>query len=414
MLAYVLETLQYCNRIMQRDLATNYPTNSKKRKSCEGGTVQTQPQEKKTKPESIFYSVPSAVFKDSLFPYLQLSELIGLARASQFLFRTVGLRLPAFSNPPIAPERPFDEQPDTWRHRPITFPRNGLLSNKALENLAKAAASTQKFTWNNPEIDTDDLKKSLRHLTNLTNINLDNCSNLGDSSFLGVLGEKSKLTKLSFQDCESMVDLTYLEDLRNLLQLNISGCEALRELSALHDLCNLQYLDMSGVHLVTNFAVLRRLVSLTFLNISHCYGCTDISFLEEMKVQTLVMRNLDGLEGPLDPVGNMPNLTELDVTGSAATGDMRWLAGTNEKLESLNISENDELWDLSAVAQLPSLTVLIATSCPSVVDVLSFFPSMKNRLRKADFRFCENMSAESKDYLEQIKPKIPTCIVRPP
>jgi hypothetical protein len=128
------------------------------------------------------------------------------------------------------------------------------------EKYAKSILS--KAVENRSELSFTQLSSldGIQYLTNLTSLNLIDCSQLSDISALAGL---TNLTRLGLAGCSQLNDISALAQLTNLISLDLRGCSQLSDISALAQLTNLTSLNLKGCNRLNDISVLARLTNLT-------------------------------------------------------------------------------------------------------------------------------------------------------
>ena len=186
----------------------------------------------------------------------------------------------------------------------------------------------------------------MKYLTNLTDIDLEDCSNIND------LEPLRKLTKLKHLNLKQCIRITSLEPLKNLLHLqslNISNyellyhlihlqtmeittlnpsinlislkklhirCENITSLEPLSNLVNIEYLDLQFCQNITSLEPLSNLINITYLNLN-LNSCSNINCLVSLSnlvnIEILYLYDCEKITS-LEPLRTLIKLTELCVT----------------------------------------------------------------------------------------------------
>jgi internalin A len=110
--------------------------------------------------------------------------------------------------------------------------------------------------------------RALYHMCYLRVLSLPNEALDGD--LLAICIEHSELEQLDLRNCQNIGDLSPLGRLKHLTQLNLAGCHNIRDLAPLAELPNLVRLDLTCCRSVTGLAPLHGLKKLADLYIGGC------------------------------------------------------------------------------------------------------------------------------------------------
>jgi len=162
------------------------------------------------------------------------------------------------------------------------------------------------------------LPESVGNLTNLTQLNLEDCINL--IHLPKSIGNLTNLTQLILRKCSYLTSLPEsVGKLINLTQLSLRECVYLTRLpNSIGNLTNLAQLDLRNCNNL--FALpesIANLEKLTQLSLSHCFNRTSLP--ENLGTLTsLTQLNLShcvNLTSLPESIGKLTNLTELDLSG---------------------------------------------------------------------------------------------------
>jgi internalin A len=202
----------------------------------------------------------------------------------------------------------------------------------------------------------------LSKLTNLTQLDLGQCTSLRDVSSLSKL---TNLTQLDLSFCHSLSDVRDLSGLTNLTRLGLVFCWGLRNVRGLSKLTNLILLNLRECTNLEDVRDLSGLTSLTQLDLSSCDNLRDVSVLSQLTNLTqLDLSSCTNLEDVRDLSG-LTNLTRLDLVSCWGLRNVRDLSGLTN-LTLLNLSFCKSLSDVRDLSGLTNLTFLNLGRCESL------------------------------------------------
>ena len=108
-------------------------------------------------------------------------------------------------------------------------------------------------------------------LTQLTHLNLHNCTTLDDISGLAAL---SQLKMLSISGCDVVTDFKQFTQQTNLVEINIGNCRSISSLDGIEKLQKLEKVKISYCTSITDLQTLALLPQLKRLDIQGCYQLT--------------------------------------------------------------------------------------------------------------------------------------------
>ena len=152
----------------------------------------------------------------------------------------------------------------------------------------------------------------------------------------------TNLTTLNLYDCSSLQNVNGLQGLTNLMWLNLSDCISLQNVDGLKECTNLMYLNLSYCSSLQNVDGLEGCTNLTSLDLSWCKS----------------LQNVDGLEG-------LTNLTTLSLEGCSSLENVDTLQGLTN-LTSLDLGGCWSLQNVDALQGLTNLTYLELGWCTSL------------------------------------------------
>ncbi|CAL5977736.1 leucine-rich_repeat domain-containing protein [Hexamita inflata] len=198
---------------------------------------------------------------------------------------------------------------------------------------------------------------------NVQKLRLINCSNV-------ILNLKDTLTELSVLNCDIQkaiikhmsklkclylgrninIEISEISHLPNLKTVDLTAC-AIKNINCLKEL-NLEHL---GLNYNRNIDIngLQNLKQLKQLFLSSC-GIKDINILEKLPIEELDLSANAGLN--LEPIKNIVSLKKLSVWGCNLKKILFLQNLTN--LTDLNLSRNNNLYDITPLSKLNNLTFL--------------------------------------------------------
>jgi V8-like Glu-specific endopeptidase len=292
----------------------------------------------------------------------------------------------------------------------------------------------------------DEMLKSLEKLTNLTSLNLWECTQLTDKG-LKSLEKLTKLRSLNLRWCNQLTDtgLKSLEKLTNLTSLDFGGGEQWTDkgLKSLEKLTNLISLSLVGGEQLTDKGLksLEKLTNLTSLELYHCDNLTDtgLKSLEKLTDLTSLMllyecRQLT--DTGLKSLEKLTNLTALGLSGWDRLTDKGLkslekltnltflvLSGCNQltdkglkslekltSLKSLFLNDWDNLTDtgLKSLEKLTNLTLLNLSDCNNLTGTGLKSLEKLMKLTSLSFLRCNRLSLEA---LNNLKNKLGICYI---
>ena len=254
--------------------------------------------------------------------------------------------------------------------------------------------------------------EGLEQLTQLTYLNLCDCSQTPDLSAVGALPH---LTTLLIQDCDKLINfpslleltqlksltlrkfsdpevLAHLGKLTQLDTLRINSCNNLTALPGLEKLTELTTLEVFRCGQLTTLPELKKLTKLTSLELSQCSNLTALPGLENLTQLTSLdlswCRNITTLPG----LENLTQLTSLDLSRCRSLSVLSSLEELTQ-LTSLNLSGCSSLSVLSGLEKLTQLTSLDLSGCSSL-SVLSGLEEL-TQLTSLNLSGCSSLSVLS-------------------
>ena len=204
---------------------------------------------------------------------------------------------------------------------------------------------------------------------------------------LSPLAGLTNLITLDLTDSFSLIDLSPLAGLTNLSTLNLDSCTSLSDLSPLAGLTNLSSLNLRNGFKLIDLSPITGLTNLSDLNLDSCTSHIDLSPLADLtKLSDL---NLIGTRGDLRHLANLSNLINLNLCYCSSLSDLSPLAGLTN-LITLDFFSCSSLSDLSPLAGLKNLSYLSLSSCDSLSD-LSPLVGLTN-LTTLDLCLCDSLS----------------------
>ena len=204
---------------------------------------------------------------------------------------------------------------------------------------------------------------------------------------LSPLAGLTNLITLDLTDSFSLIDLSPLAGLTNLSTLNLDSCTSLSDLSPLAGLTNLSSLNLRNGFKLIDLSPITGLTNLSDLNLDSCTSHIDLSPLADLtKLSDL---NLIGTRGDLRHLANLSNLINLNLCYCSSLSDLSPLAGLTN-LITLDFFSCSSLSDLSPLAGLKNLSYLSLSSCDSLSD-LSPLAGLTN-LTTLDLCVCDSLS----------------------
>lgn len=278
-----------------------------------------------------------------------------------------------------------------------------------INKLAESFPNIVHLSLNNAKI-TRDSVDSISKMVHLENLNLTDCSQLTDISFVRNF---QKITSLNLSGCSLIADFSPLKDLQSLTTLNLSrcpqitktdflenlgitsldlsGCTQISDFSKLHELIRLGSLNLSDCKQIMGLNLLEGLKGLTTLNLSGCSQIRDFTPLKDFKELTIL--NLStGVQihasticvsgyslSDLTLLQEMHGLTTLSLSGCTEVKDLKPLQSL-QRLTSLDLSWCKGITDLSPLQSLQELTDLNLSHCEGITDLepLQGLPNLKS------------------------------------
>ena len=210
---------------------------------------------------------------------------------------------------------------------------------------------------------------ALSALTQLIYLNLSQCTLIKDISALSKL---TRLTCLKMKFC-SIRDFSALSGLTELRGLSLQDCSNFKDISVLSGLTQLSSLKLNSE--LTDISALSKLTQLRGLSLNS--GLADISALSELTQ----LRGLSLSSGLADisVLSSLTQLMRLDLKGCRKLTDIGVLSKLTQ-LTWLNLDTQSEVRDFSALSELIQLTSLNLHCCLSLkeVSVLSRMTQLKS------------------------------------
>jgi hypothetical protein len=152
----------------------------------------------------------------------------------------------------------------------------------------------------------------LENLTQLSSLDLSVCCSL---SSINSLKKMTKLNSLNLYYCQSLFDIRSLENLTKLKSLNISNCISLLDIRPLAGLNQLTSVDLSNCESVVDISPLANLEQINSLNLSGCSSVSHITIIENLKQISLI--NLNGCTSisNLSPIQSLQKIEKIDIEG---------------------------------------------------------------------------------------------------
>ena len=183
---------------------------------------------------------------------------------------------------------------------------------------------------------------------------------------LSPLAGLTNLITLDLTDSFSLIDLSPLAGLTNLSTLNLDSCTSLSDLSPLAGLTNLSSLNLRNGFKLIDLSPITGLTNLSDLNLDSCTSHIDLSPLAGLtKLSDL---NLNGTGGDLRHLANLSNLINLNLCYCSSLSDLSPLAGLTN-LITLNFFLSESISDLSPLSGLTNLSELYLNACYSFSDL---------------------------------------------
>lgn len=224
----------------------------------------------------------------------------------------------------------------------------------------------------------------IRDLPRLLTLDLSGCLALEQLD----LASLPQLENLSLSRCHKLSSLQ-LGQLPRLRQLYLDGCASLRSLPGLDQLTRLTDLDISNLSSLESIAGIGKLVELIVLDLRNVpiSDFTEVGHLP--KIRILRLGGQEGLHD-LAPFASLTSLKEIHLeacpdlrslnglpssvsqyAGFTYCPELRSLAGLEvaQGLIQLDLTGNEHLSDLAALAKLPELAQLNLSQCTAVTDV---------------------------------------------
>lgn len=224
----------------------------------------------------------------------------------------------------------------------------------------------------------------IRELPRLLTLDLSGCLALKQLS----LASLPRLENLSLSRCHKLSSIE-LSQLTRLRQLYLDGCAELRNLPGLDQLTRLTDLDISNLSSLESITGIRKLAELIVLDLRNV-PISDFSEIGHLpKVRILRLGGQEGLSD-LTPFADLTTLKEIHLeacpdfrslsgipssvsqyAGFTHCPELRSLAGLEaaQGLIQLDLTGNEHLSDLAALAKLPELSQLNLSQCSAVTDV---------------------------------------------
>jgi hypothetical protein len=251
---------------------------------------------------------------------------------------------------------------------------------EAVENIVqiKEFIVSSITVWGEVTI-TDAGLACLEGLTQVTDLDLADCSNITDEGLICLKGF-TQLSELDLSGCNYITDetLARLEGLTQLSSLHLSGCNQITDegLASLEGLTRLSSLDLSYCEKITDrgLASLYRLTQLTSLDLPYCRRITDNGLASLAGLKQLTSLNLSHCypitDRGLASLAELPQLSSLDLSGCPQiTG--RGLEQLNKlPITQLNLSTMSQIRDedLAIIGKFFTLEALNLSDCPKITD----------------------------------------------
>ncbi|CAN1158601.1 Disease resistance protein L6 [Linum perenne] len=239
---------------------------------------------------------------------------------------------------------------------------------------------------------------SLVNLTKLQELSIKKCRQLAEVMGLERL---EALRSLSMTYCSSITKFPDLSALTNLKTLDITGCTGLIEVMGIGRLESLRKLNMSCCGSVKELPDLSGLRNMISLDISECNQLKEVTGIGSLELlEVLGMINCTSIK-KLPDLSGCKRLDQDEKVNAAAAYNLIPLSSVEElpdlsglgKIESLDISECNQLEEVTGIESLELLEELRMRNCTSVKK-LSDLSGCK-KLRQLDIRGCVQLAEVS-------------------
>jgi len=205
-------------------------------------------------------------------------------------------------------------------------------------------------------------KLDLTSLPQLENLSLSRCHKLAAID----LAKLPQLRQLYLDGCAALTALPGLDQLTALTDLDISNLSALKSLAGLGKLEELIVLDLRNVP-ISDFSEVGQLPKLRILRLGGQEGLTDLTPFA--RLVTLKELHLEACPDFRSLAGLPPSVSQY--AGFTYCPELRSLAGLEVAggLIQLDLTGNEHLSDLAALASLTELAQLNLSQCPAVTEI---------------------------------------------
>lgn len=254
-------------------------------------------------------------------------------------------------------------------------------------------------------VDDSSLNAISPHLINLTYLNISDCKNVGNLGIQALISFKH-LAHLIMSDCDGIDDASLkviTTHLTNLTELNIELCRniGLSGIKNLVSLKNLTHLILPACcHDASLYILAFHLVKLTYLDISFCHRITALGIQALTPLKNLTQLNLSGCskidDSTLEMIASqLVKLTHLNLSycKNVTPKGIQALASL-KNLNQLNLSHCKRIDDVSLrmmISHLTSLTELNMSECSKLTaSGIQALASLKNLLH-LDLSYCDGI-----------------------
>ncbi len=202
--------------------------------------------------------------------------------------------------------------------------------------------------------------EGFEHLTHLTELVIENASQMSDLRPLAQLTNLAKLEigRYLFRvELNEINDLSPISGLTNLTELYLYGCEQVTDLSPLASLTNLKTLYLYGCEQVSDFSPLASLTSLTELFLYGGVQLKELTWLEQLPELTRLSISVCPGIDDLSPLATLTKLTQLRLSNFPQVTNVHPLV-TLKELTEISLTFFTQVSDISPLATLPHMTKL--------------------------------------------------------